>query len=414
MRDARHRSTRTPPRPAIERSGQVAPREERGSRQRTVELFAGIGGFRLAADRLGIETVWANDLGAHAAKVYADRFGTDSFVAGDIAKLIESIPEHDLLTGGFPCQPFSAAGKKRGIADPRGTHFALVARVLAERRPAAFLLENVRRLLTMDRGRHFATILSTLVDAGYRVEWRLLNAADFGLAQNRYRLVIAGLRDDRVDAAAFDRSAGLAANDLEARPSLETEARAIGAANDVVGTKGLERYREWGRADRRGFVTTSPREFGDRVARVTLAEILQPPRQVPRAYDFTESTRRRLGASERVGRLVDGVEILANQAGGARMGYTVFGTRGLAPTLTATASRHYERYRVGRRYRRLTPIEYARLQGFPDDHCDAVPSGWRYRLFGNAVPPPLVEWPMRRLVERLAERVASQRSGEST
>ncbi len=413
MRDARHRSTRTTPRPSTRPAGHGVPPTDRGSRPRTVELFAGIGGFRLAADRLGLETVWANDLGSHAARVYVDRFGAEAFVAGDVAQLSDSIPEHDLLTGGFPCQPFSAAGKKRGIADPRGTHFALVARVLSERRPGAFLLENVRRLLTMDRGRHFATILSTLVDVGYRIEWRLLNAADFGLAQNRYRLVIAGLREDLLDAAAFDRAAGLAADDLDRRPYLETEARTIGTAGGVAGAKGLARNREWGRADRRGFVTASPREFGDRLERIALAEILQPPRQVTRAFDFTESTRRRLGSSERVGRLVDGVEILANQAGGARMGYTVFGTRGLAPTLTATASRHYERYRVGRRFRRLTPIEYARLQGFPDDHCDAVPSGWRYRLLGNAVPPPLVEWPMRRLVERLADGTAGHRAGES-
>ncbi len=93
---------------------------------------------------------------------------------------------------------------------------------------------------------------------------------------------------------------------------------------------------------------------------------------------------------------MQGVEILSNQAGGARMGYTVFGVEGLAPTLTATTSRHYERYKVGSRYRRLTNVEYARIQGFPDDHCAPVAIYEQYRLFGNAVPPPMAHWVVER------------------
>jgi DNA (cytosine-5)-methyltransferase 1 len=79
-----------------------------------VELFAGIGGFRIAADKLGIKTVWANDLNKVSSKVYQDRFGSENFVEGDIWQLSDKIPQHDLLTGGFPCQPFSSAGKKKG------------------------------------------------------------------------------------------------------------------------------------------------------------------------------------------------------------------------------------------------------------------------------------------------------------
>lgn len=79
------------------------------------------------------------------------------------------------------------------------------------------------------------------------------------------------------------------------------------------------------------------------------------------------------------------------------MGYTIFGISGVAPTLTSTTSRHYERYKIGNRYRRLTNVEYARLQGFPDDHCKAVSVYEQYALFGNAVPPPLVEWVMGQL-----------------
>jgi DNA (cytosine-5)-methyltransferase 1 len=115
----------------------------------------------------------------------------------------------------------------------------------------------------------------------------------------------------------------------------------------------------------------------------------------PPEFDFTASTVERLKASKHVKRFVQGVEILSNQGGGARMGYTVFGISGLAPTLTSTASRHYERYKIGNCYRRLTNVEYARLQGFPDNHCSAVSVYDQYALYGNAVPAPMVAWVMK-------------------
>jgi DNA (cytosine-5)-methyltransferase 1 len=136
-------------------------------------------------------------------------------------------------------------------------------------------------------------------------------------------------------------------------------------------------------------------EFAQRLPPVKLRDVLE--REVPPQFDFTESTIERIGNSAEVNRFVDGVEILSNQGGGARMGYTVFGINGVAPTLTSTASRHYERYKVGNRYRRLTNIEYARLQGFPDDFCSAVSVYDQYALYGNAVPPPVVQWVVGRL-----------------
>ncbi len=132
------------------------------------------------------------------------------------------------------------------------------------------------------------------------------------------------------------------------------------------------------------------------LAPVTLRSVLQA--NVGESFDFTESTVERLKTSTPVSRFVAGVEILSNQQGGARMGYTVFGTRGVAPTLTSTASRHYERYKIGERYRRLTNVEYARIQGFPDDHCSAISVYDQYASFGNAVPPPMAEWVIRRLL----------------
>ena len=165
-------------------------------RQTTVELFCGIGGFRIACDDLGIETLWANDLDGLACEVYEGAFGSAEIIRGDIRQLGHSIPTHDLLTAGFPCQPFSSAGKKQGVRDPRGSLFEEIVTIVDRLQPESFVLENVKRLLTMESGDHFATVLLALSTLGYQLEWRLLNAVDFGLPQNRERVVIIGQRRD--------------------------------------------------------------------------------------------------------------------------------------------------------------------------------------------------------------------------
>lgn len=345
---------------------------------RTVELFAGIGGFRVAADACGLTTVWANDAAPRACAVYREQFGP--IVEGDLRTRLDDVPEHDLLTAGFPCQPFSSAGKKHGVRDPRGTLFKTIVDLLARRRPTAFVLENVKRLLSMERGEHFATVLDALAGLDYRVEWRLVNVRHLGLPQNRERVVLVGAR--RVSDDPRLASPSELAIDVPARrrwPAIREH---------------RERFPPWGVAQAGRWFGAAPCTFADAVPCGSLRELLEPA--VDADYDFTASTAQRLGASRAVNRFVQGVEILSNQAGGSRMGYTVFGVEGVAPTLTATTSRHYERYRIGDRYRRLTPTEYARLQGFPDDHCAAVSRYDQYALYGNAVPPPLAEWALRR------------------
>lgn len=361
----------------------------------TVELFAGIGGFRVAADAVGLRTLWANDSSERACAVYRDRFGDGEIVEGDVTKHVKSVPAHDILTGGFPCQPFSSAGKKSGIRDARGTLFEVVAKVLERRQPKYFVLENVKRLLTMERGQHFATILQALCAAGYSTEWRLLNAKDFGLAQNRERVVLVGTRVDLLDGGPCPH---LASSGELARHYEDPE-------TDVAELRGRKRIAEhgkkfptWGLAHGRHFIAADHAEFSAAAAPVRLEAVLEG--EVDPKFDFTKSTRERLSDNTPVNRIVHGVQILSNQGGGARMGYTIFGTKGLAPTLTATTSRHYERYRIGRRYRRLTNVEYARLQGFPEDHCSAASVYEQYRLFGNAVPPPVVEWVLRQILRK--------------
>jgi DNA (cytosine-5)-methyltransferase 1 len=365
----------------------------------TVELFAGIGGFRLASERCGAMTVWANDCCPKACSVYRSRFGEGTIREGDINGFLDEVPPHDLLTAGFPCQPFSSAGKKRGIKDPRGTLFSVVVDVLRRHQPRFFILENVKRLLTMERGVHFATILAALAELDYQIEWRLLNASDFGLPQNRQRVFIVGVRGNEnrhPSCGAFqDQRLRLAVADDFAKVYLD---RALFWDHDRwtdIASHG-SRFPDWGLARSGKFLGSSLDRFTAQREPVKLRSVMQD--DVPDEFDFTDSTLERLGASKCVKRFIGGVEILSNQGGGARMGYTVFGVNGIAPTLTSAASRHYERYCVGKRFRRLTNVEYARIQGFPDDHCSAVSVYDQYALFGNAVPPPIAEWVMRQLV----------------
>ena len=361
---------------------------------RAGELFAGIGGFRLAAEANGIETVWANDINPLACSVYRSRFGGDELVQGDIRALIAKIPDHDVLTAGFPCQPFSSAGKKSGIRDPRGTLFQSVVDVLALRQPSYFVLENVKRLLEMERGVHFATILASLSAKGYDIEWRLLNSMCFGLAQNRQRVFIIGthrrLRLPRqsspsIKLAASQDFSTVAPNTVEAFAT-PSQWRSI--------TQHGDGFANWGLCSDGNYIGVDLTEFQSATEAPRLKSILQE--SVDDSFDFTDVTLKWLHKNEPVNRYVDGVEILSNQAGGARMGYTIFGVNGVAPTLTASTSRHYERYKIGNRYRRLTNIEYARLQGFPDDHCGGTSVYDQYFLYGNAVPPPMASWALMR------------------
>ena len=362
---------------------------------KTVELFAGIGGFRIAADRLGFVTRWANDICPMASTVYRSRFGEREFHEGDIADLADGIPAHDLLTGGFPCQPFSSAGKKQGIQDPRGSLFEHIVETVARHNPQFFVLENVKRLLTMESGRHFATILASLAELNYMIEWRLLNAVDFGLAQNRQRVIIVGVRQSTASFQNDGISVRLAVpEELNQTSRGNFSVSATSGHWSDIGSHGA-RFPNWGLARKGCFTGCDPDRFLSAIPSVLLQSVLEP--DTPSEFDFTESTLARLQNNVEVNRFVGGVEILSNQGGGARMGYTIFGINGIAPTLTATPSRHYERYKIGDRYRRLTNVEYARLQGFPDDHCSSVSLYNQYGLYGNAVPPAMVEWVMRRL-----------------
>ncbi len=162
---------------------------------RTIDLFAGIGGIRLGFEVLGCENVFTSECDRDAQKMYAANFG--EIPAGDITQISpETIPDHDILLAGFPCQPFSVIGSRQGFADTRGTLFFNIEEILKTKQPYAFLLENVKQLYTHDRGRTLAIILDKLKTLGYFVHHTILNALDFNLPQKRERIIIVGFREN--------------------------------------------------------------------------------------------------------------------------------------------------------------------------------------------------------------------------
>jgi DNA (cytosine-5)-methyltransferase 1 len=170
---------------------------------RFIDLFAGIGGFRLAFENAGGECVFSSEINSFACKTYEANHGDKP--AGDITKIDEAgIPDHEILAAGFPCQPFSIAGvsKKKslnmehGFRDKtQGTLFFDIARILNAKKPKAFLLENVKNLLSHDRGKTFETILDVLEQEGYHVHWKVIDARHL-VPQHRERIYIVGFRDN--------------------------------------------------------------------------------------------------------------------------------------------------------------------------------------------------------------------------
>ena len=160
-----------------------------------IDLFAGIGGFRIALESIGGRCVFSSEIDDHACEMYKANFGDDPYC--DITKLNPStIPDFDILCAGFPCQSFSICGKQKGFIDEtRGTLFFDIVRILKEKKPKAFILENVKNLTTHDKGRTLTVIIDTLNNLGYSVNYKVLNAKDFGVPQNRERILIVGSRD---------------------------------------------------------------------------------------------------------------------------------------------------------------------------------------------------------------------------
>jgi len=182
-------------------------RKKNDTRFTFIDLFAGIGGFHFAFHNVGARCVFASEWDIHARKTYQtnfekvepELFSSDNFV-GDITKIDKkSIPDFDILTGGFPCQPFSQAGFKKGFNDTRGTLFYDIAEIIHTKKPKAFFLENVRHLYAHNNGETFKTIKEVLTKKlGYSLYHNIVKASDHGLPQNRPRLFMIGFRNKKI------------------------------------------------------------------------------------------------------------------------------------------------------------------------------------------------------------------------
>jgi len=194
-----------------------------------IDLFAGLGGTRIgfqeACAELGIESecVFTSEIKQYAVKIYQHNFNNDE-IHGDITQIdAKKIPDFDFLLGGFPCQAFSVAGNRKGFDDTRGTLFFDVARIIREKQPTGFLLENVEGLVSHDHGRTLETILNVLKELNYKVEWKVLNSSEFGVAQSRKRIYIVGRKDRDIFLDSFEKNASVIADILEeGLPPLET------------------------------------------------------------------------------------------------------------------------------------------------------------------------------------------------
>jgi len=168
--------------------------------KRICDLFAGVGGIRLAFERAGFRTIFANDIDAKAKITYDLNFDSPKMTLGDIWKIkIEEIPDFDVLTAGFPCQPFSVAGYRKGFKDKKnGNLFFRIIEIIDTKKPPIVFLENVKNLQSHDHGRTFKIIKELLEERGYKLKYKVLNALDYGLPQNRERIYIVGFKDEKM------------------------------------------------------------------------------------------------------------------------------------------------------------------------------------------------------------------------
>lgn len=166
------------------------------SELRVAGTCSGVGGIELGFQQAGFTTAWANEMDPHANKTYAANFGSDHLDTRSVWEVNpREIPDHEVFVGGIPCQAFSHSGSRKGFADERGVLFNAFARILTVKKPQAFLLENVKGMLTHDGGRTFPIIKEALEDAGYTVSFRVMNSAEYGnIPQGRERIYVVGFR----------------------------------------------------------------------------------------------------------------------------------------------------------------------------------------------------------------------------
>lgn len=398
---------------------------------RFVDLFAGIGGIRLgfekAVNEMGLNSkcILSSEIDKYAKETYNLNF--NEVPNGDIYK-ISDFPDFDFLLAGFPCQPFSYAGKHKGFVDTRGTLFFEIERILKKKNPKYFLLENVRGLVSHDNGRTLKTILHKLNALGYGTEVRILNSSEFGVPQNRIRLYILGLKNDQPKLTIETR---MGANDSHDFKRRKNNSKSL-LVKDILETNVHHKY-------------DCSKKFKNKILHITKCKNI--PLNGVRLIDFRNGNSihswemgikgncsskeielmNALVANRRkkiFGSYQDGKSLNLDQIS------TFFDHKGLKDILNGLVKKGYlkiknnkydlvsgnmsfeifkvldpesiaitlvssDAHKLGifyeNRLRRLTPRECARLQGFQDDFICHPNDSYAYRQFGNSVSIPVVE-----------------------
>ncbi|TWI11988.1 DNA (cytosine-5-)-methyltransferase [Aerolutibacter ruishenii] len=339
---------------------------------RFIDLFAGIGGIRLPFEKLGGRCVFTSEWDAYARKTYAANFhdGPEHSFAGDITAVHEDdVPDHDVLLAGFPCQPFSIAGvsKKNALGRPhgfadktQGTLFFDVARIIAAKRPKAFLLENVKNLVSHDKGRTFSTIVDVLQnELGYRVHTKVINGKHF-VPQHRERIMIVGFRED----VPFDWA------DLNL-PALEDGPKLDSILHREDGTEPPEWHCLEGAKGR----VSDKYVLSDKLW-AYLQNYAAKHREKGNGFGFGLVTKKDVARTLSARYYKDGSEILVSR--GAR-----------------------------KNPRRLTPRECARLMGYGDTFRIPVSDTRAYKQFGNSVVVPVIA-SVARLMVPLLDQIGTE------
>lgn len=312
-----------------------------------IDLFSGLGGFRIALENLGGTCLCSSDIDEPVREVYKDNFG--DYPLGDITKVpTEQIPIHDFLCAGFPCQPFSIAGKRLGFEDTRGTLFFEVARILKEHQPKLVLLENVAGLKSHDGGKTLATITQTMEELGYDFSSFLVNASTLGIPQNRNRWYGVGFRKD------------------------------LGLISKFSPPKELLPYK-------------------------TLAEIIKT--NTEHQYQITAVAQKNietfLPEFEESPRFDGSAVLIANEIRASRCH---FRCDGIAPCLTAKMGTGGNNVPVVvSQNRKLTERECLDLMGFPDWYQIRGNTMQSYKQIGNSICVPVVQEIARRMLHTLSE-----------
>jgi DNA (cytosine-5)-methyltransferase 1 len=415
---------------------------------RVAELFAGVGGFRIGLEgknpkKSNYSVVWSNQWEPatktqHASDIYKIRFGDNGHSCEDIAKVkTKDIPDHDLLVGGFPCQDYSVArtlSQAAGLSGKKGVLWWQIHRILKEKgkkAPRYLMLENVDRLLkspASQRGRDFAVMLASLSDLGYIVEWRVINAADYGMPQRRRRVYLLGYMNgtgiNRKIRKIDDQTAWLE-NDgvmtkaflikqIHATHTFKLEGDLAEITKNFNKGKTSSPFMDSGlMMDRHVYTLKSKPVYNGKY--VTLGMVLQKEKDVSNEFyidkNDMEKWKKQKGAKKEKRKSKDGFEYEYSE------GAMTFPDAQDKPSRTivtgeggSTPSRfkHVVEVRKGKP-RRLTPIELERLDMFPDNHTAGVPDARRAFFMGNALVVGVIAGLGKALVQKIEEKTNSKK-----